>query len=131
MKAVLLPSDVPESDRILEKTNMEKSIFNFDGEKVELEVLPCTLKACLTKHTNVIIDGKYCRIGDLQANELIASPSGDVKIIEVKHEISPCIRIELDNGAVVEGTLDHKVWTNRGWVELQNLTDNDEVVCES
>jgi hypothetical protein len=54
MKSVMIPSDIPEDQRILEKTNMEKSIFNIKGEKVTLEVLPVTLKAVNGPHVPLI-----------------------------------------------------------------------------
>lgn len=37
------------------------------------------------------------------------------------------IKLELHKGFKLEGTPNHKVVTNRGWVELQNLTAEDKV----
>ncbi len=42
------------------------------------------------------------------------------------------VAVEFGNGAVVEGTPDHKVWTeNRGWVALDALTGGDYAVAET
>ena len=55
IKPLVMPPGVPEESRILEKANMSKSIFNIDGEKVTLEVLPCTLKACNGPHVPLVV----------------------------------------------------------------------------
>ena len=44
---------------------------------------------------------------------------------------SEIYELELENGKTLRATPDHKVLTkNRGYVELQHLTTDDEVVCE-
>lgn len=41
------------------------------------------------------------------------------------------IEIELDNGNILRLTPDHKVYTtNRGWVEAQFLTENDDLILD-
>lgn len=55
LKPLVMPSDVPEDKRIAEKLNMSKSTFNLGGEKVTLEVLPCTLKACNGPHVPLVV----------------------------------------------------------------------------
>lgn len=55
LKPVVSPPHLPEDQRILEKANMSKSIFNVKGEKVTLEVLPCTLKAVNGPHEPLIV----------------------------------------------------------------------------
>jgi len=55
IKDLVTPSDVPEDKRILEKANMSKSIFNVNDEKITLEVLPCTLKACNGPHVPLVV----------------------------------------------------------------------------
>ena len=128
LKPILMPHDRPEDQRILEKTNMEKSSFNIKGEKVTLEVLPCTLKACLISTAKAKDgNGVVKPLSDFIIGDLISSPDGYAEIIDNQLDYQECIRIELDNGLIIEGTLDHKVWTQRGWVELQNLTDVDDV----
>lgn len=55
LKHLVMPKDIPEDQRILEKANMSKSLFNVGGEKVSLEVLPCTLKACNGPHVPLVV----------------------------------------------------------------------------
>lgn len=55
IKPLIMPPDIPEEQRILEKANMSKSIFNLNGSKVTLEVLPCTLKACNGPHVPLVV----------------------------------------------------------------------------
>lgn len=55
LKHLVMPSDTPEENRILEKANMSKSIFNIGSDKVTIEVLPCTLKACNGPHVPLVV----------------------------------------------------------------------------
>lgn len=55
LKPIVMPPEIPEDQRILEKANMSKSIFNIGHEKVTLEVLPCTLKACNGPHVPLVV----------------------------------------------------------------------------
>ncbi len=55
LKPIVMPSDVPEEARILEKANMSKSTFNLGYDKVTLEVIPCTLKACNGPHVPLVV----------------------------------------------------------------------------
>ncbi len=55
LKPLVTPPDIPEDQRILEKANMSKSLFNIGGEKITLEVIPCTLKACNGPHVPLVV----------------------------------------------------------------------------
>jgi phage terminase large subunit len=55
IKRLVVPDDVPEDKRILEKANMSKSLFNVGSEKLTLEVIPCTLKACNGPHVPLVV----------------------------------------------------------------------------
>lgn len=55
LKNLVTPQDIPEDQRILEKANMSKSLFNVGGEKLTLEVIPCTLKACNGPHVPLVV----------------------------------------------------------------------------
>jgi len=55
LKPLVMPPDIPEEQRILEKANMSKSLFNIGGDKITLEVLPCTLKACNGPHVPLVV----------------------------------------------------------------------------
>ena len=55
IKPIVMPPDVPDDERILEKANMSKSIFNIDGLKLALEVIPCTLKSVNGPHVPLVV----------------------------------------------------------------------------
>jgi hypothetical protein len=55
LKGIVQPKDVPEQDRILIKNNREKSIFNVNGKKSTIEILPCTLKAVNGPHVPLVV----------------------------------------------------------------------------
>lgn len=55
IKPLMMPAKTPEDKRLLEKANMSKSIFNVGDEKVTLEVIPCTLKACNGPHVPLVV----------------------------------------------------------------------------
>lgn len=44
-------------------------------------------------------------------------------------DVTELIRIETEDGRVVECTPEHKIWTNnRGWVEAQDLKEDDDLI---
>lgn len=129
LKPLVMPPDIPEEKRIAEKLNMSKSSFNLNGEKVTLEVLPCTLKACLTSDNDLLLsNGNSKNIAQITVGDYLDSPLGPTKVLENKSLIKECMMVELDDGRVIKGSIDHKVWTSRGWIELRHLTDTDEVL---
>jgi hypothetical protein len=55
IRPILEDKNVPQEERILQKLNMEKSMFLVDDEHVSLEVLPCTIKACNGPHVPLVV----------------------------------------------------------------------------
>ena len=39
------------------------------------------------------------------------------------------LKLTLENGKILRATPDHKVWTKRGYIEIQNLLTDDEILC--
>lgn len=129
LKPLVMPSGVPEDLRILEKANMSKSLFNMGGEKITLEVIPCTLKACLVADTLAeSIDGSVMRLEQFKIGSHIRSPNGFVEVIDNSVEERECLRVELDDGRIIEGTLDHKILCESGWVMLKDISDSDIIL---
>jgi hypothetical protein len=133
IRPIIEDKKVPLEDRVLQKMNMEKSIFKINDIMTSIEVLPCTLSACLTKDAlvNQYIDGvkSTVEVGSLNKGDLVCTANNQLtKVISNKIDHEECMRIELDDGRVIEGTLNHKVMTKNGWVELQNLTDQDDII---
>jgi hypothetical protein len=129
IKPLVLPRDTPEDQRILEKANMSKSLFNVGGEKLTLEVIPCTLKACLTSDNDLVFSNNIVvKAGNVKIGDILKTPLGPAKVIENTSLIQACMMIQLDDGRIIKGTRNHKVWTNRGWVKLCELCESDEVL---
>lgn len=83
IKPIVSPPKANDVDRILEKFTMEKSVFNVSGEKVTLEVIPCTLKACLVSSTNALdINGIIKPLSDFKPGDLIQNSSGFVQVVD-------------------------------------------------
>lgn len=55
IKPLINPGNLHHDDRILQKLNMEKSVFQINDDFVTLEVLPCTLKACNGPHVPLVV----------------------------------------------------------------------------
>lgn len=55
IRPILEDKAVAQEERVLQKLNMEKSMFLVDDEHVTLEVLPCTLKACNGPHVPLVV----------------------------------------------------------------------------
>ena len=55
IRPLIEPSHLHREDRVLQKLNMEKSVFQVKDEQVSLEVLPCTLKACNGPHVPLVV----------------------------------------------------------------------------
>lgn len=55
IRPILEDKTVAQEERVLQKLNMEKSMFLVDDEHVTLEVLPCTLKACNGPHVPLVV----------------------------------------------------------------------------
>lgn len=129
IKPLVMRADLPEDQRILEKANMSKSVFNVDREKLTLEVIPCTLKACLTSDNDLLLsDNSVKKLKEVVPGDVLQSPLGPTKVLENKPLLKECIMVELEDGRIIKGSKDHRVWTTRGWVELQNLTEQDEIL---
>lgn len=54
VKEVLDPPGVPESQRILQKSTMERSVFLVNGQTCSMEVLPTTMKALNGVHCSLV-----------------------------------------------------------------------------
>lgn len=128
IRNILQPPKVLEKDRILERSNMERSVFNIGGEKVTLEVLPCTLKACLLETSKVNTPNGVIQVSELRKDDLVESPNGWAKVLDNSIEESECLEVELDDGRIIQGTLDHKIRTSIGWVCLKDLDESHEIL---
>lgn len=128
IRPIVNPPKASMDERILQKDNMEKSLFSIGGEDVTFEILPCTLKACLVETSQVLRGNEYIKLKHVQKGDMIASPQGEIEVIDHKTKEEECLRIELDDGRIIEGTVNHEVWTDCGWVRLKDLSDEHDVL---
>lgn len=89
---------------------------------------------CVSAETLVTMsDGSHKKIIDISPGEFVMSHNNSSfeshEVINVfdKGE-KECIELLFDNGKKLICTPDHKILTNRGWIEAQNLTENDEIM---
>lgn len=95
--------------------------------------------ACVTGDTLVSTDEGVKRMDDLSFNELVVTYD---KLNErftyrcteasgLTSSMQEIYELELENGRILRATGDHQVWTKRGYVQIWNLIDSDEVLCYS
>ena len=94
-------------------------------------------QACLTGDTLVkMSDYTEKRLDDILPGEEVISYNVNTQTFESKKVTDffdqgekDCLEMQLENGETISCTLDHKFYTkNRGWVEAQYLTADDEIV---
>lgn len=76
-------------------------------------------------------DGSKKRIEEVNVGDVVLDHNGSANEVldTLQYNINEDIlEIELENGKIIECTKEHEFYTeNRGWVEAQNLTENDEI----
>lgn len=135
LKPLVMPSDLPEDQRILEKANMSKSIFNIGHEKVTIEVLPCTLKACTDPNSIIILsDGAKVSAKQLKVGDLVKTLSNDNMVTEsvlvkrVDQIDKPCYTVKLLDGSAITAAANHQVLTKNGWLEIADLIPGSKML---
>lgn len=128
-------------ERLLEELSVIKTMKNADyfisyQKIMELarEVVLCGPgRGCFTPDTRVIMsDNASVPIETIKVGDFVKDHNGnDQKVLEVfKYQVDEeILELEFDDGRKVKCTKDHKFLTkNRGWIEAQHLTENDELV---
>ena len=138
LKTLVTPSNLAEDKRILNKANMSKSLFNVNGQTVSLEVLPCTLKACVDPQSIVKTKrGGYHSIDSVRIGDYIASwdymrgefpQSTYRKVIDKWTKYSDTYKITLEDGLESTGGYDNKILTRFGWQRLCDINYNTKIV---
>lgn len=82
---------------------------------------------CFTKDHLVECKSGLKKIQDISVGDLVLTREGEYKpVIDVLKRDRFVIKRKLSNGETLEGTPDHKIWTeNRGYVSLIDLTPMD------
>ena len=55
IRPIVYPTDLPNRDKLVQSSTMEKTMFFVNSEQVTLEVIPCTLKACNGPHVPFVV----------------------------------------------------------------------------
>ncbi len=108
------PPGVPDSEKILIKNTMEKSIFNINGEQVSIEVLPATLKALNGPHASFLCMDEI----DTASGESLRAIKEASGILDTKKGRRP-LRIGISTRKGRFGLM-HK--------QMENAVDEDRVV---
>ena len=90
-------------------------------------------RGCFVPETKVTMaDRSEKMISDIQIGDHVLDAYNEEQIVVDKFEYDveeEIVELEFENGKIVRCTKDHKFLTsNRGWVEAQNLSDEDDVV---
>jgi hypothetical protein len=134
LSSVLNPPSLKLDKRILQKMNMEKSVFKLGEEQVTLEILPCTLKACLDPFSIVNTQRGPLLLEEVSKGDFIESI--DYKtlrrrltlVYDNQSTYQDSIAIELDNGIRFIGSNKHEVLTRNGWTALQDVNLNTQLM---
>ncbi|MBI4587222.1 MAG: DNA polymerase III subunit alpha [Candidatus Rokubacteria bacterium] len=84
---------------------------------------------CLTGDTQIAMaDGTEKPIIEIRAGDLVLTKDGPFKALGVRPSgLRRVGRLRLANGMSVRCTPDHPLWTQRGWINAEDLTDADFV----
>lgn len=128
-------------DRLMEELNVIKKMKNSDyfisyQKIMELARKVCLVgpgRGCFTPETRVLMaDDMHAPIGIIKVGDVVKDAAGiNQSVLDVfRYQIDEDIlELEFDDGRKVKCTKDHKFLTkNRGWVEAQQLTEDDELV---
>ena len=88
-------------------------------------------RGCFTESNFVkLSNGLDISIKDVNIGDIVCNYFSKTAIILDKFEYDideEIIDIELESGKIISCTCDHKILTNRGWIEAKNLTTEDNI----
>jgi hypothetical protein len=80
---------------------------------------------CFVAGTRVATPDGATDVDLLRVGDLVETPIGPRRVTAVHSRVAPVVRAELSDGLVLEGTPDHPILTQRGWVALDALQYSD------
>jgi DNA polymerase-3 subunit alpha len=86
---------------------------------------------CVTKDTVIeMADGTRRLVVDVREGELVLTKDGPARTLGVRPSgIRQIARLRLNNGMAIECTPDHPVFTQRGWVNVEDLDLADDFIA--
>ncbi len=117
-----------------------ENLRNYDGVLMAGEPVWYTEKihGCFVPETNVMLpNGEFEQIQNLQVGDLVLSFNEDkqefepqtVETVVNNGTCSEWLKLTFDNGKSLICTLNHRILTQKGYVEAINLTESDELIA--
>jgi len=95
--------------------------------------------ACVTGDTEIFVDGTNYQIKEVEKDYFLGRRvksfwNGNVSYFDFLNarktgKNKRILKLTLENGKVLRATPDHQVYTKRGYIEIQNLLPDDEILC--
>jgi len=89
-------------------------------------------RGCFLPHSRVkMSDGLYTPISTIVVDDMVVDAYGehqkviDTLTYDVDEEL---VRLEFEDGKIIECTKDHEILTSRGWVHAQDISEDDNIV---
>ncbi|MCK9596318.1 hypothetical protein M0R19_04000 [Candidatus Pacearchaeota archaeon] len=102
------------------------------SDKAKKMQLVSSGRGCFLKDSKVkMADKSFKNIQDIKKGDSVISHDGSNNIILdlFKYSVSEeIIKIELEDGRIIQCTKEHKILTKNGWKEAEKLNENDEIV---
>ncbi len=95
-------------------------------------VLVGPARGCFVPETRVLMsDGMYSPLGVIRPGDLVKDAYGNNQIVQHVYQYDideEILELEFANNKIIRCTKDHKFLTQRGWVEAQYLTNDDDII---
>lgn len=90
-------------------------------------------RGCFLPHSRIkMSDGLYAPISTIVIGDTVIDAYGECqKVIDtLTYDVDEeLVRLEFDDGKVIECTKDHEILTsNRGWIHAQEINEDDNIV---
>lgn len=82
---------------------------------------------CFTDGTQVTTNFGDKSVEDVRVGDTVLTSKGYEKVTHTMSRPMPVGRVEFSDGTYLEGTYEHPIYTNRGWVKLGELLEEDVV----
>lgn len=133
--ATLLNSGMVKIHEACKDAIREFGLYRWDEEKHEDAVIKENDHACVTGDTLIKTEHGDVRIDQLSGNEHVASIDdngyfcyNEIIDMGLTAKAAPVFEIEMEDGSKIRITGNHPVFTKRGWVKVEQLLPNDEIL---
>lgn len=112
---------VSPNDLFVKDKYVSEELRNLAKEFNVLMITASQLNRCLTLDTQVVANGKLCKISDVVIGDSLKSNEGDVTVTEILPVTTQSVyRIKTRNGKTVECSANHLFPTSRGLRSIHN-----------